>query len=105
MASSGGHEYTAGRVGVGVLNGLLYAVNCEEENQCGKQIIYAFNSFEVGEYDSGNHRSSSVECYSPETDTWAPIREMVLNCDFVRRIFYRVLFIRLTVAVVLASEC
>ena len=29
-------------VGVGVLNGLLYAVNWDEENQCGKERIFQF---------------------------------------------------------------
>ena len=94
-------------VGVGVLNGLLYAVNCEEKNQYGKErtILYIC-VFQVGGYDGASrHCLASVEFYSPETDTWTPVREMVFICNFVRRIFNRVLIIRLIVAVGLALEC
>ena len=43
-------------VGVGVLNGLIYA---------------------VGGYDGNSrHCLASVEVYNPETDTWAPVMDM-----------------------------
>ena len=78
-------------VGVGVLNSLLYAVNFEEENQCEKNDHFPIClCFQVGGYDGASHQFlSSVECYSPQTDTWTPVREMVFICDFVFWIFNR----------------
>ena len=60
----------------------------------------------MGGYDGASrHCLASVECYSPETDTWTTVGEMVLICDFVREIFKQVLFIRPVVAAGPALEC
>ena len=77
-----------GGVAVGVLNGFLYAVNCEKKINTGRDKYLCVYPFQVGGHDIVSHQSlSSVECYSPETDTWTPIRDMVLILLFVAMYF------------------
>jgi kelch-like protein 2/3 len=63
-------------VGVGVLNGLLYAVIAQKKKTVEK--LSSSCLLKVGGYDGASrHCLASVECYSPETDSWTLVGEMV----------------------------